>query len=138
MQTHKIKVALLVAALVIAGAFAIWMTRRTSRHDPTSAPATPYDMICTSCGAESTLQISRWPPPMCPKCAKAALEIASICPRCGKVAPMKDSRSYWENPYGSLRSGRVLPQCAKCKTLMRPKIAWRLQQEELRRVGLAK
>jgi RNA polymerase subunit RPABC4/transcription elongation factor Spt4 len=114
------------------------MFRRSAKNDASNASATPYDMVCPACGAEETVKLKSWPPPACSKCGKAQLAIAAVCPRCGKTAPMTDSRAYWENPYGATRSGKILPRCAQDKTVMLPKIVWRLQQEELRRVGAAK
>jgi len=135
MTSDKLKLALVLSALALAVAFVVFMVIRLGKGDTSTAKPVPYDMICTECGHEVTMRLGKWPPPPCPKCGKNTLEIAAVCPRCATVAPMKDSRAFWENPYGAVRSGKVLPRCPKCNALMRPKISWRLQQEELRRVG---
>lgn len=135
MKSEKLKLVLAAAALACAVAFVVFMIVRMGKRDTSTAKPTPYDLVCTECGAEMTMKLKRWPPPPCPECGKNALQIAAICPRCKTVAPMKDSRAFWENPYGAMRTGKASPRCPKCKVYMRSKISWRLQQQELRRVG---
>jgi len=122
--------------VILAAAFLILMVARVLRGGADTAGATPYDVICPACGYEATMKLKSWPFPKCPKCGKARLEIAAVCPVCGRTEPMKDSRAFWENPYGALRSGEVLPVCPEHKRRMTSKIAWRLQREELRRMGV--
>jgi len=136
--SEKVKVIAGIVALTAAIWFAFHMYGKQGKTDTSSAKTTPYDMICTGCKAEITIKLASWPPPPCPKCGENKLAIAAICPRCKTVAPMLDSKAFWENPYGALKSGKVIPKCPKDNSFMTPKISWRLQQEELRRIGKVK
>lgn len=67
-------------------------------------------VICTRCGAESTVQIAGavkdevWPKP-CPSCKRSSAYPSAKCSQCGKLIPLMDPRT----------RGYAVPQsCSHC------------------------
>ena len=113
-------------ALALAAVLAVWFAVRQgvrfSRGGRATQPAPVVEMMCSSCGAETSSKVGAMPM-VCPSCGERTLELAAHCRACKETLPMLDSAAYLASPSAAMgRLAEVLPKCPGCGRLMVPKM----------------
>ena len=79
-------------------------------------------LVCTSCGWEGRVAVrGGWR--RCPDCREKTVNLAAVCPKCGKVMPFLDDGLYLQDSVHAMseHAAEVLPTCPECEVQAVPK-----------------